>query len=117
MDEIISGVQVIKMYAWEIPFAKLVSTAREMELKIVRKTSYVRGLYMTFMLFTTRMAVFCTMLAIALLYGADKITADKVFVISSYFSIIAFTMSQLFVSTPKVVHVDDLAKMMIFSIR
>lgn len=97
MDEIISGVQVIKMYAWEIPFAKLVATARQLELKIVRKTSYVRGLYMTFMLFTTRMAVFCTMLAIALLYGADKITADKVFVISSYFSIIAFTMSQLFV--------------------
>lgn len=43
------------------------------------------------------MAVFCTMLAIALLYGADNITADKVFVISSYFTTISFTMSQLFV--------------------
>lgn len=97
MDEIISGVQVIKMYAWELPFSKLITYARKMELKIVRKTSYVRALYMTFMLFTTRMAIFCTMLTITLLYGADQITAAKVFVISSYFSIIAMTMSQMFV--------------------
>lgn len=97
MDEIISGVQVIKMYSWQKPFANLVSMARKMELKIIRKTSFVRALYMTFMLFTTRAAVFCTMLAIVLLYGSDQITADKVFVISSYFSIIAMTMSQLFV--------------------
>lgn len=80
MDEIISGVQVIKMYAWEKPFTKLITLARKMELKIVRKSAYVRGLYMTFMLFTTRMALFCTMLSIALLYGADQITAAKVFV-------------------------------------
>lgn len=97
MDEIISGVQVIKMYAWEIPFSKLITYARQMELKIVRKSSYVRALYMTFMLFTTRMAIFCTMLAITLLHGSDQITAAKVFVISSYFSIIAMTMSQMFV--------------------
>lgn len=97
MDEIITGVQVIKMYAWEIPFTKLITLARRMELKIVRKSSYVRALYMTFMLFTTRMAIFCTMLTIALLYGSDKITASKVFVISSYYGIIAHTMSQMFV--------------------
>lgn len=97
MDEIISGVQVIKMYSWESPFTKLINHARRMELKIVRKTSYVRALYMTFMLFTTRMAIFCTMLAITVLYGSDQITAAKVFVISSYFGIIAHTMSQMFV--------------------
>lgn len=97
MDEIISGVQVIKMYAWEIPFSELITYARKMELKIVRKISYVRGLFMTFMLFTTRMAIFCTMLSIALLYGSDQITANRVFVMSSYYSLIAHTMSQMFV--------------------
>lgn len=97
MDEIISGVQVIKMYAWELPFTKLITYARRMELNIVRKNSYVRGLYMTFLLFTTRMALFCTMLSIVLLYGSDQLTAAKVFVISAYFNIVSHTMSQMFV--------------------
>lgn len=97
MDEIISGVQVIKMYAWEESFAKLITTARRMELKIVRKSSYVRALYMTFVMFTTRGAIFCTMLSIALLYGSNEISAAKVFVITSYFNIISISMSQQFV--------------------
>lgn len=85
------------MYAWEKPFAKLIAHARKMELNIVRKNSYVRGLYMTFLLFTTRMALFCTMLSIVLLKGSDQLTASKVFVIAAYFNIVAQTMSQMFV--------------------
>ncbi|XP_055306876.1 ATP-binding cassette sub-family C member 4-like [Sitodiplosis mosellana] len=96
MDEIISGVQVIKIYAWEKPFAKLITFARQMELKALRKTYYIRGFHMVFILFTTRMALFCTMLTIILLYGTDHITAAKIFVITSYFGVIAHMMSQRF---------------------
>uniref|UniRef100_A0A0P6IW43 Putative abc transporter c family member n=1 Tax=Aedes aegypti TaxID=7159 RepID=A0A0P6IW43_AEDAE len=95
MDEIISGIQVIKMYAWEKPFAKLINLARRLELKIVKKSAYVRGLYMTFLLFTTRMALFCTMMAMVLL--GNDLTAAKVFVVSTYFAILANTMSAMFV--------------------
>lgn len=95
MDEIISGVQVIKMYAWEKPFSNIVSWARRLELKIVRKNSHVRALYMTFNLFTTRAAMFCTMMTMALTNG--EISATRIFVISSYFNIISWTMSQMFV--------------------
>ncbi|XP_058061172.1 ATP-binding cassette sub-family C member 4-like [Anopheles bellator] len=95
MDEIISGIQVIKMYAWERPFAKLISHARRLELKIVRKSAYVRGLYMTFLLFTTRMALFCTMMAMVLL--GNQLTAARVFVVAMYFGILANTMSAMFV--------------------
>lgn len=97
MDEIISGVHVIKLYAWEKPFTKLITMARALELKVVRKNSYVRALYMTFAMFTTRIALFCSMLAIILLYGEQEITAAKVFVVSSYFSVISQTLSQMFV--------------------
>lgn len=96
MDEIISGVQVIKMYAWEIPFGKLITYARELELKALRNTCYVRALPLTTMLFTTRMALFCTILTIALLYGPEEITAAKIFVVSSYFGILSHMMSQRF---------------------
>lgn len=95
MDEIISGIQVIKMYAWEKPFAKLIKLARRLELKIVKKSAYVRGLYMTFLLFTTRTALFCTMMAMVLL--GEDLTAAKVFVVAMYFGILANTMSAMFV--------------------
>lgn len=96
MDEIVSGVQVIKMYAWEKPFAKLIHYTRKIELQIVRKSSYIRAFHMTSMLFTTRMALFCTMLTILLIYGPEQITAARVFAISSYFTITSHLMSQRF---------------------
>lgn len=95
MDEIISGVQVIKMYAWEKPFCTLVELARRLELKVVIKSSYIRGIYMTFSLFTTRMALYST-LVLLLMFG-HELTADKVFVVSSYFNALSYTMSGMFV--------------------
>lgn len=96
MDEIVSGVQVIKMYAWEKPFAKLIHYTRKIELQIVRKTSYIRGLHMTSMLFTTRLALFCTMLTILQIYGPEQITAARIFAISSYFTLTSNLMSMRF---------------------
>ncbi|VEN35015.1 unnamed protein product [Callosobruchus maculatus] len=95
MDEIISGVQVIKMYAWEKPFNKLIRYARKAELKVVTKSSYVRGLFMTFNLFTTRMSLFCSLLTMVLMQ--QPITATKVFVFMSYFNILSQTMSTMWV--------------------
>lgn len=95
MDEIISGVQVIKMYAWEKPFCALVALARKLELRVVTKSSYIRGIYMTFNLFTTRMALYCTLISM-LMFGTE-LSADKVFVLSFYFNILAHTMSSMFV--------------------
>lgn len=46
MNEIIVGIQVIKMYAWEIPFQKVVAEARRMEIKQIRYASYIRGINM-----------------------------------------------------------------------
>ncbi|KAL3283454.1 hypothetical protein HHI36_006598 [Cryptolaemus montrouzieri] len=95
MDEIIAAVQVIKMYAWEKPFAKLIKFARKSELRIIIKSSYVRGLFMTFNLFTTRAALFCTLMALAL--TDQPITASKVFVLMSYYNVLSQTMSTVFV--------------------
>lgn len=95
MDEIISGIQVIKMYAWEKPFAKLIKTARMKELKIITKLSYVRGLFMTFNLFTTRAALFVSLMTMVLL--GVEITPSRVFVFMCYFNILSQTMSSMFV--------------------
>ncbi|KAF5275656.1 hypothetical protein FQA39_LY06768 [Lamprigera yunnana] len=95
MDEIIAGVQVIKMYAWEIPFENIIKQARKLELKIITKISYVRGLFMTFNLFTTRVSLFCSLLTMVLM--GDEITAPRVFVFMTYFNILSQVMSSMFV--------------------
>ncbi|XP_031635983.1 multidrug resistance-associated protein 4-like [Contarinia nasturtii] len=97
MDEIVSGVQVIKMYCWQQPFAQLIATARQLELKMVLKNAYVRALYMTFNLFTTRMALFCTVLSVILLYGREHILVSKIFMISYLFMAVSHAMCQTFV--------------------
>ncbi|XP_075236316.1 ATP-binding cassette sub-family C member 4-like isoform X2 [Lycorma delicatula] len=76
-DEVIKGIQVIKMYAWEKPFSKLVTTARKSELDVVYKTSFLRGVYMTFNLLISRTVLFAALLAFIL--QGDHLTADQRF--------------------------------------
>uniref|UniRef100_A0A182VRM2 Uncharacterized protein n=1 Tax=Anopheles minimus TaxID=112268 RepID=A0A182VRM2_9DIPT len=94
MDEIIAGIAVIKMYAWERPFSKLISQARRKEMKEVLKSGYLRALYMSFQLFTTRAAILGVMLAF--IAFDEDITAAKVFVAASYLSNVSYTMAGLF---------------------
>uniref|UniRef100_A0A182X2U3 Uncharacterized protein n=1 Tax=Anopheles quadriannulatus TaxID=34691 RepID=A0A182X2U3_ANOQN len=94
MDEIIAGIAVIKLYAWERPFAKLISQARRNEMREVLKSGYLRALYMSFQLFTTRAAILGVMLAFIAL--DEDITAAKVFVAASYLSNVSYTMAGLF---------------------
>ncbi|CAH1368627.1 unnamed protein product, partial [Tenebrio molitor] len=94
MNEIIQGMQVIKMYTWEYAFAHQIHELRRMEMIVLRATSYIRGAIMSFIMFTTRFAIFLTVLAIVL---RDRpITAEKVFVITSYYQILRQTMTLFF---------------------
>lgn len=112
MDEIVSGVQVIKMYAWERPFGKLINNVRKLELKTAIKASYIRGLFVTFNLFTRRASLYCTLITLALSgqqLSSSKVRKklqvvllfnllnSKVFVFAMYFNIISQTMSLFFV--------------------
>ncbi|XP_075236154.1 putative multidrug resistance-associated protein lethal(2)03659 isoform X2 [Lycorma delicatula] len=94
MNEIISGIQVIKMYTWEKPFAKLVSYARRKEINVIRKTSYVRGLLLSFIIFHTRVAIFLSVFSYAV--QGYPINAEKVFVVTSYYNILRQTMTVFF---------------------
>nr|CAI5863362.1 unnamed protein product [Callosobruchus analis] len=43
MTEIVSGIQVIKMYTWEKPFEKLIHFIRKSEVKDLTKSSYIHA--------------------------------------------------------------------------
>ncbi|CAG9823622.1 unnamed protein product [Phaedon cochleariae] len=94
MNEIISGIQVIKMYAWEKPFAQLVSLARRFEIKSIRTSSFMRGVLLSFIMYSTRISIFVSILAYVL-SGYD-ITAEKVFVLTSFYNILRQTMTVFF---------------------
>ncbi|XP_063224515.1 ATP-binding cassette sub-family C member 4-like [Bacillus rossius redtenbacheri] len=94
MNEIITGIQVIKLYTWEIPFSKLVARARLNEIRQIKLVSYLRALMTTFEGFTTRITLFITILCYVLL--GNTVTAEKVFVVSSYFSIMRMSMTKNF---------------------
>ncbi|XP_055612034.1 probable multidrug resistance-associated protein lethal(2)03659 [Uranotaenia lowii] len=94
MNEIIQGIQVIKMYTWEKPFAKLVALSRKKEIKIIRYVSYIRGTLLSFIMFTTRVSIFISLVAYALL--GNYVTAEKAFTITAYYNILRATMTIFF---------------------
>lgn len=51
MNELINGIQVIKMYAWEIPFRKVVAEARRCEIKQIRYSGYIFGINLSSFVF------------------------------------------------------------------
>ncbi|XP_066143763.1 probable multidrug resistance-associated protein lethal(2)03659 isoform X2 [Euwallacea fornicatus] len=94
MSEIIHGIQVIKMYAWEKPFAKLVELVRRTEIKAIKRSSYMRGIQLSFIIYNTRIAIFASILAYVL-FGYN-VTAEKVFVLTSFYNILRQTMTVFF---------------------
>ena len=95
VDEIISGIEMIKCYAWEKPFCSMVEIVRRLELKFIKKNAYLRGIFITFILFTTRVALYFTLMA--MLVNGESLTAERVFVFSFYLDILSQGMSQYFV--------------------
>ncbi|KAI8430162.1 hypothetical protein MSG28_000538 [Choristoneura fumiferana] len=94
MKEIIVGMDVIKMYTWEEPFQKIIDTVRRQEAFYIKMTSYVRGVILSFLMFTSRFGIFVTML---LYVGyTTHITVESVFFLTCYYNIMKQTMTLYF---------------------
>ncbi|XP_025264055.1 multidrug resistance-associated protein 4 [Camponotus floridanus] len=94
MSEIISGVQVIKMYTWEKPFEELVNCMRKYEIDVLTLMSYLRGFTLATFVFTERTTLYFTIMAYVL-FGYS-ISADKVFSMAQYFNILQLTMAIIY---------------------
>ncbi|XP_031639826.1 multidrug resistance-associated protein 4-like, partial [Contarinia nasturtii] len=97
MDEIVSGVQVIKMFGWERPFEGLIAAARRSELKFVLKNLNIQTFQMTIYLFTTRVALFCTVLSFVWIYGSPEMTVSKMFTTAYLLNLISMAMCRIFI--------------------
>ncbi|XP_073844740.1 probable multidrug resistance-associated protein lethal(2)03659 [Musca autumnalis] len=94
MNEIVSGIQVIKMYAWEIPFGKMVDYIRRKEMKAIRYTNYLRGMIISFVMFISRISIFTSLVTYVLL--GYFLTAEKAFVVTAFYNILRMTMTAYF---------------------
>lgn len=91
MSEIISGIQVIKMYAWEKPFEKMVQIVRRHEIKVLTSAAYLKGLFLSTMVFSDRTSLFVTLLCYS--FMGHHISADKVFAMAQFYNILQLSMA------------------------
>ncbi|XP_038209551.1 uncharacterized protein LOC119830563 [Zerene cesonia] len=91
MSEIINGIQVIKMYAWEKSFQKLVTLAREIEVSALKKSLFVRSVFLGFMMFAERTTLFIT--ALTLILTGKLLTATILYPIKLYLNLIQMNLT------------------------
>ncbi|KAH8413402.1 hypothetical protein KR009_010872 [Drosophila setifemur] len=96
MNEIISGIQVIKMYTWEKPFGKLIEQLRRSEMSSIRKVNYIRGTLLSFEITLGRVAIFLSLLGFVLMGG--ELTAERAFSVTAFYNILRRTMTKFFPS-------------------
>ncbi|CAG2166187.1 unnamed protein product, partial [Oppiella nova] len=96
MSEIISGMRVIKMYAWEQPFAQLVSEARRKEIHGIRQSSFLKGINLSLSIITVRIILFVCFLTYILM--GRKLSAEVVFVSMSFFNTMRWSVTKFFPS-------------------
>uniref|UniRef100_A0A8C1TI49 Multidrug resistance-associated protein 4 n=1 Tax=Cyprinus carpio TaxID=7962 RepID=A0A8C1TI49_CYPCA len=94
MNEVVSGIRIIKMYAWEKPFATLVNDVRRKEISKIMSSSYLRGLNMASFFAANKIILFVTFTVYVLV--GYKISASRVFVAVSLYSAVRLTVTLFF---------------------
>uniref|UniRef100_A0A8C6PZF3 ABC-type glutathione-S-conjugate transporter n=1 Tax=Nothobranchius furzeri TaxID=105023 RepID=A0A8C6PZF3_NOTFU len=95
MNEILNGIKVLKLYAWENSFKDRVLAIRQKELNVLRKTAYLGALSTMawtsapFLVALTSFAVFVTV------DEKNILDAEKAFVSLSLFNILRFPLNML----------------------
>ncbi|XP_075708503.1 ATP-binding cassette sub-family C member 4 isoform X2 [Rhinoderma darwinii] len=96
MNEVISGMRIIKMYAWEQSFTELVNDIRKKEISKVLQSSYLRGINLASFFVASKIIVFVTFTTYVLL--GNVISASRVFVAVSLYSAVRLTVTLFFPS-------------------
>ncbi|CAG9815467.1 unnamed protein product [Phaedon cochleariae] len=90
MNEVITGIQVIKMYAWEKFFEKVINAVRYDEVRDLTSNSYIRGVLISFNIFLDKATLFVTIITYVLL--GNVITASKVFTMAMFYNVLRVSL-------------------------
>ncbi|XP_006630977.3 ATP-binding cassette sub-family C member 2 [Lepisosteus oculatus] len=95
MNEILNGIKILKLYAWEPSFEAQVQEIRDKELKVMRNFAYLASVS-TFIFYCAPALVSLVSFAVFVLASPDNIlTAEKAFTSISLFNILRFPLAML----------------------
>ncbi|KAH8365091.1 hypothetical protein KR084_001279, partial [Drosophila pseudotakahashii] len=94
VNEIISGIRVLKMYAWELPFEKMVAKARQKEMNSIRQEQYISGFRFACRIIVSRVAIFLSLVGYVIL--GQFFTPEVAFLITAYYNVLVAAMSIYF---------------------
>ncbi|EFA03945.1 probable multidrug resistance-associated protein lethal(2)03659 [Tribolium castaneum] len=94
MSEIISGIQVIKVYTWELPFVKLIDAIRRKEMYFIKIANFLDSITIAFEFFFDRTSVFICLVTYVLLGSTPD--AQYVFVLASFYDLMMQSVSLYF---------------------
>ncbi|XP_023565420.1 multidrug resistance-associated protein 4 isoform X2 [Octodon degus] len=94
MNEVITGIRIIKMYAWEKSFADLITSLRRKEISKVLRSSYLRGMNLASFFVANKIILFVTFTSYVLL--GHVITASHVFVAMTLYGAVRLTVTLFF---------------------
>uniref|UniRef100_A0AAQ4Q2F0 ATP-binding cassette, sub-family C (CFTR/MRP), member 2 n=1 Tax=Gasterosteus aculeatus aculeatus TaxID=481459 RepID=A0AAQ4Q2F0_GASAC len=95
MNEILNGIKILKLYAWETSFQAQVDGIRGEELKVMRKFAYLTSVS-TFIFSSAPALVSLATFAVFVGVSPDNVlTAEKAFTSISLFNILRFPLAML----------------------
>uniref|UniRef100_A0A8C7YTQ9 Uncharacterized protein n=1 Tax=Oryzias sinensis TaxID=183150 RepID=A0A8C7YTQ9_9TELE len=95
MNELLNGVKILKLFAWEPSFQSQVESIRGEELKVMKKFAYLSSVS-TFIFSCAPALVSLASFAVFVLVSPDNIlTAEKAFTSISLFNILRFPLAML----------------------
>ncbi|XP_053193733.1 multidrug resistance-associated protein 1 [Scomber japonicus] len=95
MNEMLNGIKVLKLYAWELAFKDKVSEIRESELQVLKKAAYL-GAVSTFTWVCAPFLVALSTFTVYVLSDEENVLdAEKAFVSLALFNILRFPLNML----------------------
>nr|CAB3219627.1 multidrug resistance-associated protein 1-like [Phallusia mammillata] len=94
MNDVISAMRVVKMFAWEKPYEKLISSIRSDEMRKILKTSFIQAYNIAMTYISSRLMIFITF--VVYVYLGGELTSPKVFVVVAWINAVRFPVVLLF---------------------
>lgn len=95
MNEILNGIKVIKLYAWELAFNELVSGLRAKEVRHLRKVQYLQAGYTLMWTVTPLLVALATFATYVISDDSHVLNAQKVFLALALFNLLRQPLSNM----------------------